>query len=153
MWGRAAKAARAQSEAPDPRMLCLFPGKANLLGLMKPPNSQVGLVHPNDQAHALGFRVERRVAQKPPNEVGNQFVDDVEENQAIIVVAQITSVEIAVLRKEGWPIQLMQQRNQCVIHHPHSPDIKTDMANSYSPTAQSVTLIDRNILIEDIHVG
>jgi hypothetical protein len=60
-------------------------------------------------SHTLGFRFKVRVPQKSPNKPGSIIGTDVEQNQTIRWMDEVSFEEISILRKERNSPVLMHQ--------------------------------------------
>ena len=69
---------------------------------MKTPHVEPCMRSTNDNTHAFGMGVEFRVAEQASQECGGLEVLNVEKDQAVSCVAEVTLVEIAIKRDEGW---------------------------------------------------
>jgi hypothetical protein len=118
---------------------------------MKMPNHQVGGRDPNDSTHPVAFRFERALPQEPTDILGHYLFLHIKVNQTVPLMKQAPIIEVAIEGKEGWPIQMMQKRNDFVIFHPLSPNVQAYLPDGNSLAPQYAYLAVGDVFIQHVH--
>src|SRR5262245_8019039 len=91
------------------------------------------------------------MAQDLAHVFGRQVIVHIQMDQAIRLMAQVASIKVLVERKEGWTIQLMQQRENLLITHAFRPNIATHLPRMDALAMECITLIVGKVLVQNVH--
>jgi hypothetical protein len=106
----------------------------------------------NDRPHALGFRVERSMAQDAPNEVGDLALIHAETNDAVTAMAEVLIEKTKITREKRGAIEPPQQwEDVLLIFHAFSTDVDADLSHADVPASEEAALIFPDVLVKEIH--
>src|SRR6266851_3997466 len=120
---------------------------------MPPPDGEPCWRDPDHFAHSLGLGVELAMAKHTPSKLSHLQGWNIEPDQTVFLVAEVTPVKTEVAGEEGWMPQTVQKRNDLFVLHALSSQVVANVANGDTPLAQEHTLTRKDILIQDVHEG
>jgi len=88
------------------------------------------------------------MSKKPADILGDQIFLDIEMDQTIPIVAQLTIIKVAVESEERWFVQLMQKRDYLVVFHSASPNVAADLLKREAPAPQQNPLTLGDVLVQ-----
>jgi hypothetical protein len=103
------------------------------------------------RTHALGLGIVFSVPEQAADIFGNFLRPDIEPNQAIPLVTQVTAVEIEVTGEEGRSAHSVQERDDRLIGYSCISMVIPDLADGDPPAQQQSALGVGNVFVEDSH--
>jgi len=135
------------------RWLAFRPTHLLQRGLVSLPKMDAVVMGASDQPEAFGPAVKARVTQEAMDEQGRFLGRNVQPNQAIVFVAKTALEKVLVAGEESWVFKPVQQADDVVIADARLSDLPPDEAARKSPRPEEVALIQRHILVQQIHAA
>ena len=129
------------------------PGQGKFSGSTQTPERQACTRYANHRSHPLGLRAAGRMPEKPTDERRDFVLVYSQVDQAVPGMAQSPVMEIFVASEKGRPALLEQERGDLVILHSAPTHVQTDLAHRDTPQLQELTLVRRDVLVQDVHAG